>query len=186
MCSNSLCLLFGVPTARKCSSFNVSIACFLSSIRSLFKLQIFREAFCGRLQIRHICFLSPSHLHKRRVLSCLLDFWPLPYKLPVEYYKTVPAWKTLAMSDLPFVTPAAKMRGYVQAGPLVPGGEWQTHGAEPSYPTWPSLEHHPIAGRQICELKNLDGCTSVRFLWLFLLSTLVAIVNWFTYYHQPV
>lgn len=36
----------------------------------------------------------------------------------------------------------------------------------------PRLEHHAIAGFQICELKHTFGCMSWRVLWLFFLITL--------------
>lgn len=70
--SNSLCLHV-VTTDRKCSSPTISITRFLSSIGSLFKLSIFREIFCDRLQAGNICFFSPSHLHKSSMFPA-----PLP------------------------------------------------------------------------------------------------------------
>lgn len=133
----SLYLSFDVTTARKCSSFNISLACSLTSIRSPFKGNIFREVFYGRLQIRNMCSLSLSHLHKRCVTFCpsSLTFvlchifcqWNSPRLFLLE--------KQLQCPTSPLVPLLCRWEGYVQADVLIPEGEWQTLGAEPSYLT---------------------------------------------------
>ena len=121
-------------------------------------------------------FASSPHLISTRdvyFLPLLLDFWPLLYKLPMEYYKTVPAWKILAMPDLSFITPAIQMKKICPGWPIGPwrrmantrSGAKLSHLAQPrasSY-SWPP---------DFWAKKCLCLCMSVRFFVIICLTPL--------------